>query len=585
MTTAPWSLHLLSEVLSAFTVDSPTALGDVIHRVGEAVDAEIVAIARDGELTFCTGLAAEERPLLLALVAARQTSLRLENRLYHLFWVPLGPQGLLAVGRASERFDLEERALLRAMGRSVQLSLQVLAAVEAEKQALRAEQRAKEAAIREATLDHLTGLPNRRMLLRCLQERLASLPQGGVLAVLFIDLDGFKQINDLHGHRAGDQVLKAVGTHLRHLVRRQDLVGRISGDEFLMITQVRDPASAEVMAKRILERLQQPMRFKRVRFCANASIGIAVADPGQTAETLLENADMAMYAAKQRGAGRFVFYEPGMRQRLEEQHQLQQELRLGLTRGEIRAWLQPILSAAHGGVIGFEALARWQHPQRGLLTPNVFVPAAEEARLLPELDAAVMLDACTQIGAWPCSLEGLAPRLSVNISARSLADPQLQSRIRESLTRSGFPGDHLFLEITETTLVEDVASAYANIAAVEHLGIRLAIDDFGTGYSSLSYLRRFPVGILKIDRSFVDGLGREAEDEIIIETVIRMASSLGLEVVAEGVETPQQAEILRGLGCHYFQGYLYGRPAEPQTGRELYERSLNSQMRMDLLEA
>jgi diguanylate cyclase (GGDEF)-like protein len=585
MSTAPWSLHVLSEVLSAFTVDSPTALADVIHRVAEAVDAEIVAIVRDAALTLCTGLIPDEYPRLLTLVASRGPSLQLGDRHYHLFWVPLGPQDLLVVGRSAELFDLEERALLRAMGRSVQLSLQVLAAVQAEKQALRAEQLAKEEAIREATLDHLMGLPNRRMLLRCLQERLASPPQSGVVALLFIDLDGFKKINDLHGHRAGDQVLKAVGTQLRQLVRRQDLVGRISGDEFLMISQVRDPVAAQLLARRILERLQQPMLFRGVRFVVTASIGIAVGEAGQASETLLENADMAMYAAKQKGAGRVVVYEAGMRMRLEEQNGLQQELRLALARGEIKAWLQPILSAAHGGVVGFEALARWQHPQRGLLTPNVFVPAAEEARLLPELDAAVMRDACTQIGSWPCSLEGLAPRLSVNVSALSLADPELESRIRASLAQSGFPGDRLFLEITETTLVEDVASAYANIAAAEHLGIRLAIDDFGTGYSSLSYLRRFPVGILKIDRSFVDGLGREAEDEIIIDTVIRMASSLGLEVVAEGVETPQQAEMLKALGCHCFQGYLYGRPADPQTSRERYECSLNSQLRVDLLEA
>ena len=585
MTTAPWSLHLLSEVLSAFTVESPTALGDVIHRVAEAVDAEIVAIVRDGALGLCTGLTAEEQPGLLALVEARCPSLQIDDRLYHLFWVGLGPEGLLVVGRASERFDLEERALLRAMGRSVQLSLQVLAAVQAEKEALRAEQRAKEEAIREATLDHLTGLPNRRMLLRCLQERLTSPPQSGVLALLFIDLDGFKQINDLHGHRAGDQVLKAVGAHLRQLVRRQDLVSRISGDEFVMISQVRDPAAAEVLARRILVRLRQPMRFKGARFSANASIGIALAEPGQAPETLLENADMAMYAAKQSGSGRFLVYEPWMRQRLEGQHRLQQELQLGLERGEIRAWLQPVFSAAHGGLIGFEALARWQHPQRGLLTPNEFVSAASEARLLPDLDAVVMLDACTQIGSWPCSRDGLAPRLSVNVSAQSLADPQLQGRIRSCLERSGFPGERLFLEITETTLVDDVASAGTNITAAEDLGIRLAIDDFGTGYSSLSYLRRFPVGLLKIDRSFVAGLGREAEDEIIIETVIRMASSLGLEVVAEGVETEQQAEMLRALGCQYLQGYLYGRPADPTHSRELYERSLNDQLRVDLLEA
>lgn len=584
MTTAPWSLHLLSEVLSAFSVDSPTALSDVLHRVGESVDAEIMAILRDAAIQHCTGLIREEHPLLLQASDARSDALILGDRRYHLFWVPLGSEGLLALGRAREPFTLEERALLRGMGRSVLLSLQVLAAVQAEKEALRAEQIAKEEALREATLDHLTGLPNRRRLLRHLRELLQSRPHAGI-AVLFIDLDGFKQINDLHGHRMGDDVLKLVAVRLRNLVRGADLIGRISGDEFLVISLVQTLDDARRLAARILTSMVQPMPFQNASFQLSASIGIAMAESGNVSETLLENADMAMYAAKGLGKNQAVIYDPEMRRQLEAQHRLQQDLREGLARGEVRAWLQPIVSAAHGAVVGFEALARWHHPTLGILPPEYFLPAAQEAGLLFELDVTVMADACSQVGTWPSTEQGLAGRLSVNLSAVSLGMPDLYARIERVLQESGFPARRLFLEITETTLVEDLASAYANIKAAERLGIQLAIDDFGTGYSSLSYLRRFPVGLLKIDRSFVDGLGVEEEDAIIVETVIRMASSLGLEVVAEGVETEQQAAILRAFGCHYLQGHLYGKPLEPGASQKLYESSLKDLLQVDLLEA
>jgi EAL domain-containing protein (putative c-di-GMP-specific phosphodiesterase class I) len=327
------------------------------------------------------------------------------------------------------------------------------------------------------------------------------------------------------------------------------------------------------------------MSLNNATFQLSASIGMAIAEAGNVSETLLENADMAMYAAKELGKNQVVGYSPSMRERLEIRHRLQQELREGLARGEIRAWLQPIVSTAHGAVIGFEALARWQHPSCGLLTPDRFIPAAQEAGLLVELDMAVMTDACSQIGAWPSTRQGMAGRLSVNISAVSLAQPDLFGRLERSLQASGFPPSQLFLEITETTLVEDLPSAYANIKAAEQLGIQLAIDDFGTGYSSLSYLRRFPIGILKIDRSFVDGLASENEDAIIVETVIRMASSLGLEVVAEGVENEEQVRILRSYGCHYLQGYLYGQPADAGSSQDLYEASLKDLLQVDLLEA
>jgi diguanylate cyclase (GGDEF)-like protein len=583
MSTAPWSLHLLGEVLSAFSLDKPTALRDVVSRVAEAVDAEITAILRQGGFTLCTGLTAEEQPLLQALAGNRPATFELAASTYHLYWAPLGPDDLLVVGRAHEPYNLEERALLRGMGRSIQLSTQLLDAVQAEKEALRAEKLAKEKAIREATIDHLTGLPNRRKLLRHLSQMLAA-PQvrEGHLALLFIDLDRFKQINDLHGHKAGDQVLRLVASHLRSLTRANDVVGRISGDEFLMICLLRDPSDAERLAARILEALLRPLRSQGITFNSAASVGIALAAPGDTPETLLDNADLAMYAAKQQGRGRFARYQPGMREHIEERHRLEAELRQGLASDQLRAWFQPIVSAAHGAVVGFEALVRWQHPQRGLLTPDRFLGVAEESGLLREIDGAMLRDACRQICRWPSSQEGILPRLSVNISAGSLAHPGLADAVRDVLQDCDFPAQKLFLEITETTLVEDVASAYANIRDMARMGIRLAIDDFGTGYSSLKYLKRFPVGILKIDRSFVNGLGDSPEDDVIVETVISMARSLGLEVVAEGVETEAQASWLRFGGCHYLQGYLFGAPADGTRSEALYRQSLNEQLGIGL---
>ena len=580
MSSAPWSLHLLGEVLSAFSVESPTALRDVVSRVAEAVDAEITAILRHDAFTLCTGLTREEQPALLALVEGRAATLTLPaGRTYHLFWASLGDQGLLVVGRALEAYNLEERALLRGMGRSIQLSTQVLDAVRAAQQAHQAETVAKEAAIREATIDYLTGLPNRRMLLRHLDQLLSGdQPPDQQLVVLFIDLDRFKQINDIHGHKTGDRVLHTVAAHLRAITRPPDVVGRISGDEFLMVLMLKNPSDAEQLAARILKHLETALPNQGFGFRMSASIGIALADANDTPEMLLDNADMAMYRAKQQGRNGFARYERSMRQHLEERHQVQEELRQGLTNHQLRAWLQPIVSAAHGGVVGFEALARWQHPRRGTLTPDQFLGVAEEGGLLQQIDAAVLRDACTGISRWDTTLTGIAPRLSVNLSATSLADPCLLDQLEQVLQQTGFPAGQLFVEITETTLVEEIPSAYDNISALERLGIRLAIDDFGTGYSSLSYLKRFPVGIIKIDRSFVDGLGRSSEDEIIVETVIQMACSLGLEVVAEGVESREQEAWLRTCGCHYLQGYLYGTPADLHTSEIAYRESLNQQL-------
>ena len=317
MSSAPWSLHLLSEVLAAFTLESPTALRDVVSRVGESVDAEVIAIFQGGEFELCSGLNRQEKPALQAIAATADTELRLEGGLLHLFWAPLNNGELLVVGRFREGFDLEERALLRGMGRCIQLSTQVLAAVKAEQEALRAEQVAKERAIHEATCDHLTGLPNRRLLLAHLAARLAApAPVDCHTAVLFIDLDRFKQINDLHGHPAGDEVLRQVGQRLSALVRGGDLVGRISGDEFVVVAEVREQADALSLADRILEQLQLPLQVQGRALPSSGSIGIAIAEAGDDPETLLANADLAMYSVKQRGSGRFACFDASLREQL-----------------------------------------------------------------------------------------------------------------------------------------------------------------------------------------------------------------------------------------------------------------------------
>ena len=323
MSSAPWSLHLLGEVLSAFSLDRPYPLRDVVSRVAEGIDAEITAILSQGSFNVCTGLTAEQRPDLQALAESRGKTLEVGRSLFHLFWAPVGPGDLLVVGRA-EPYNLEERALLLGMSRCVHLSCQVLAAVRAtqaaeeaiqlEKAALLAEKMAKEEAIRHATVDHLTGLANRRLILHHLGELLRSQAAiKGRIAVMFIDLDKFKQINDTHGHKTGDLVLKATADQLRAVARDTDLVGRLAGDEFLMIAVLREATDAEGMARRILQRMQESTSIEAINIAAAASIGIALAECDDSTDTLLENADLAMYAAKQMGRGRYAVYDKSMR--------------------------------------------------------------------------------------------------------------------------------------------------------------------------------------------------------------------------------------------------------------------------------
>ena len=576
MTSAPWSLHALSEVLSAFTVQSTTALRDVVSRVAEAVDAEITAIVRaQGAFELCVGLVEDhEKSLLAAAVAERQPVLSLGGALLHLYWAPLDGGGVLVVGRFREDYTLEERALLRAMGRSIQLSAQVLAAVKAEQEALRAEKEAKDLAIREATIDALTGLPNRRSLLAHLGSRLVLRSEGREqLGLLFIDLDRFKHINDVYGHSTGDAYLQAVAKALVDFRDNDTFVGRLAGDEFIVIVEGIDLRLLTDLAERILKHLDQPWTIGGRVLHYSASIGVALAEASDRPQDLLDKADLAMYSLKQHTPGRYACFQPHMIDRARRRVDLETEIRSALRHDELITFFQPIISAVHGGVVGFEGLARWHHPGRGLLAPEHFIEVAEEAGLLRDLGARILHDACFQVTDWKCVQKGFSPRLSINLSAASLQDPALIERVADTLAASGFEARNLMLEVTETSLVRDVERAHDNIVNLKKLGVKLAVDDFGTGYSSLRYLRQFPVGMLKIDRSFVSGLGLNHDDNVIVETIIRMAASLGIQVVAEGVETADQQAILCGLGCDFLQGYLLGQPLDSPMSERLFARS------------
>jgi diguanylate cyclase (GGDEF)-like protein len=552
MTGVPWSLHLLSELLSGFSLEDPEALPKVINRVAEAVDAEVVALLGPKTVRHGIGLAERDRNRLMAQASVRPSQLTVAAGCLHLHWAPMESDELLVAGRLGEPFDLEERSLLRAMARTIELGLRLLAAVAAERAA-------REAAVRQASRDAMTDLPNRATVLPHLEEMLAApVDDGrGVATVLFVDIDRFKQINDVHGHAAGDQFLIAVAELLRSVVRKGDLVGRLSGDEFVVLTHTQAVTDATALAERIIAAIEQPMRLAGRGVRHSASVGIAFAEVGDNAERLIENADLAMYAAKDRGRGRFACYNAGLRQRALERVAIEAELRRALSEREVVPHFQPIVHQREQRVVGFEALARWQHPERGLLPPAAFLAVAQETGQIVEIDRQILASACQAVAHWQALDPSRDLTLSVNVSGLTLADPTLVPWVVRVLAESGLEASRLYLEITETMLVDDQVGTTDTLSHLRALGIQLAIDDFGTGYSSLLYLKRLPVGILKIDRSFIQGLGQHRGDEVIVEAVVRVSQALGIEPIAEGVETAHQAERLLALGCDRLQGFLY----------------------------
>jgi len=426
-----------------------------------------------------------------------------------------------------------------------------------------------------ATHDPLTGLPNRVLVLDRLEQALVRTRRsGGRVAVFFIDLDQFKMINDSCGHEAGDQVLRAVADRLTGLARTRETVARLAGDEFVMISEDFDTVDAAVrLAERAVAALSRPITIELAAgprpVGVGASVGVAIAD-GTGAlcpDDLLRDADVAMYRAKQRGRGRVELFDDALRIAVERRMRTQGDLRRAIDEDELVVHYQPIVSAGTRTVLGFEALVRWQHPERGLLAPAEFIDVAEESGLIVPLGAAVLAKACAQVARWRAEAPDAGPHLAVNVSAAQFAHRSFVPTVASVLARTGLDPDALWLEITETSIMADASAAVQTLHQVRALGVHLAIDDFGTGYSSLTYLRRFPVEALKVDRSFTDGLGRDREDEAIVAMILSLARTLDLTVVAEGVETEVQLDLLRELGCPVVQGYLLGRPVPAAQAR------------------
>jgi diguanylate cyclase (GGDEF)-like protein/PAS domain S-box-containing protein len=413
-----------------------------------------------------------------------------------------------------------------------------------------------------ASHDGLTGLPNRFRFLERLGMYLQNAEPGSI-AVLFIDIDNFKVINDSLGHDAGDQVVRATSERLRAIVRDRDMLGRFGGDEFIvMLRDISGGYDPLEVAQRLRAEIARPLEVDGAELFVTASIGITVSDrEGVTTSEMLRDADAAMYRAKARGRDCVEMYAPGSHDATVLTLRTTNELRRGLERGEIVPYYQPIVQLGNGHLMGFEVLARWRHPDRGLLGPDQFLPMAEETGLIGELGASVMRQSLVQLGQWRENTQRFNDlSLSVNLSARQLTSGTLVDQVAEALAEAGVSAGALWLEITETALMADVKAATVALRELRSLGLHLSVDDFGTGYSSLTYLKRFPVEAIKVDQSFVNGLGIDAEDTTIVEAVVKLGHSLGLLVVAEGVETPLQLSRLREIGCDRGQGYLFGRP-------------------------
>ena len=413
----------------------------------------------------------------------------------------------------------------------------------------------------QASHDMLTGLPNRAEVLGLMG---AAFDAGEPIALLFIDLDRFKWVNDSLGHEAGDLLLVEVSDRLRRLLRPGDVVARLGGDEFVVLAHgVTQVSTAVALADRIADALRRPVMLPGERESyASASIGIAIAGASDAPETLLRDADTAMYQAKAAGGGGYALFTPSMRAATVRHHEIEAALRRAVRAGELTVVYQPEVRIADSTVRAFEALVRWSDPVWGPVPPGEFVPIAEESDLILELGVAVLRQALADAATWPLLPDGTRPTLAVNVSRRQLVQPRFPAIVAELLVEAGVPASSVCLEVTETALTQNVESVVTTLHELRALGLAIAIDDFGTGHASLTYLTRLPVDVLKVDRTFVSGLGRDARSAAIVGAVAAMGRAFGLTVVAEGVEGLEQLTALRGMEVDLAQGYLFSRPVD-----------------------
>ena len=424
------------------------------------------------------------------------------------------------------------------------------------------EQRKVEARVRHlARHDALTDLPNRILFHEEMERLEARIRREENVAVLCLDLDHFKAINDTLGHGVGDQVLQTVADRLRDVSRETDVIARLGGDEFaFLVYPLEDPRNAATVAERVVKSMAAPMQVDGHQIMIGTSIGIAIAPfDGEDAETLLKNADLALYRAKSEGRGTYHFFEKGMDEALQHRRMLENGLKIALSRGEFRLVYQPLVNLQENRICAFEALLRWDHPERGLIPPLEFIPVAEETGFITSIGQWVLREACKAAAGWPEHV-----RIAVNLSPMQFKRG-LVEHVTSALAEAGLAPSRLELEITESLLLADTEATLQTLHKLRALGVRISMDDFGTGYSSLSYLRSFPFDKIKIDRSFMQGLGEEQDSLAIVKAVIGLGQSLGMSTTAEGVETEEQLAAVRAQGCNEVQGFLFSPPL-PASG-------------------
>jgi diguanylate cyclase (GGDEF)-like protein len=446
----------------------------------------------------------------------------------------------------------------------------VLGACAAAVTSWRLNERTREHMTFQALHDPLTGLPNRTLFVDRLAIALARARRSGALgAVLFLDLDRFKVVNDSLGHHAGDEVLLAVAARLDEVLRVNDTAARFGGDEFTVLAEdFADEADVLELAERVAGAFAAPMAVAGRELALSASIGVALMGGAETPEDLLRDADAAMYRAKERGRDRIEVFDETLRERVTKRLELENDLRRAISGGELRTHYQPKVRIDTREIVGVEALVRWEHPERGLVPPGDFIPLAEETGLIIDLGAWVLRDACSRAASWDVTV-------SVNLSRRQLGQEDLLELVAATLAETGLPAERLCLEITESTVMRDPERSLETLRALKALGVALAIDDFGVGYSSLSQLKHLPpVDLLKIDKSFVDNLASGVEDRAIVTAILSLAGAYGMTSVAEGVEDADQVAALEALGCELAQGFLFARPQPPEAVDRLLQSGL-----------
>jgi diguanylate cyclase (GGDEF)-like protein len=429
-------------------------------------------------------------------------------------------------------------------------------------------QQAQARIVHMAHHDALTDLPNRLLLRERLEQELLRVRRGSKLAVLYLDLDHFKGVNDTLGHSTGDELLKAVAARLRGCVRESDIIARLGGDEFAVVqTNLEHPTEAAMLAQRLRDEVTKaPFDLDGHQIVVDLSIGIALSpDDGTDCDQLLRSADMALYGAKTDGRGTCRFFEPEMDARMKARRTLEVDLRKALANGEFELYYQPVINLEHEAISGCEALLRWNHPDRGLISPAHFIPVAEETGLIVPIGEWVLRHACAEAATWPRDI-----KVAVNLSPVQFKNQPLAQVVIGALAASGLRSDRLELEITESALLQNNNATLHTLHQLRDVGVRIAMDDFGTGYSSLRYLRSFPFDKIKIDRSFVKDLSIGDDALAIVQAIISLANGLSMTTTAEGVETEQQVQRLRAIGCVEMQGYLFSAAKPPAELRRLF---------------